>query len=140
MYAERLWDSIVKYIRKNKTLQLLSESSKSQQFEIITVYPDYIVIRFSKSGNHLKLEKERFTSAYKMLEENKGKWVNIGARRVETKYDTLEGRVKNDYNGDLNGLSTAPWLAAILVGTFGDIIFNDKKRGQALMMTKKELR
>ena len=131
-----IWDTIINCIKDNKKLGLLSESPKSQSFEIITIQTDYIVIRFSKSGNLLKLEKEMFISAYKILEENVGKWIKIGASRTETKLDTLEGRIKNDYNGDMNGLSTAPWIATILVETFSNIIFNDKKKGQALMMTK----
>lgn len=131
-----IWDPVVNYLRNNKRLDLLIESPRSQPFEVITIQTDHIVIRFSKSRNLLKLEKERFISAYKMLEENEGKWVKIGARRVETKLDTIEGRIKNDYNGDMNGLSTAPWIAAILVKTFRNIIFNEKKRGQALMMAK----
>ena len=68
-----------------------------------------------------------------MLEENRGNWIKIGASRANSNPDTLEGKIKMDHNNKMNGLSTAPWVAAILVNTFEDIIFNEKKKGQALM-------
>ncbi|MCM1566077.1 MAG: hypothetical protein NC238_09060 [Dehalobacter sp.] len=69
-----------------------------------------------------------------MLKEHRGDWVRIGASRTNTDPDTLEGRIKNDFGGKMNGLSTAPWVASILVGAFNYIIFNAQERGQAIKM------
>lgn len=131
-----IWESIVTYLSQNSMIDLLSKSKKSQPFMVADIKEDYVKIQFSSSQNTLKLEKSRFISAYEMLKENKGKWVRIGASRIDSSPDTLEGRIKNDFNGRMNGLSTAPWIATILVNTFDDIVFNEKKKGQALMMVQ----
>ena len=69
-----------------------------------------------------------------MLKENKGDWIRLGANRTQANPGTLEGRIKKEHDGKMNGLSTAPWIATILVKTFDNILFNEKKRGQAIMM------
>lgn len=133
---DRIWASIVKYLSKNKKLHLLSESSKSLSFKIIKLQMDNIFINFPRSGYLLKLEKQRFISGYKMLKDSEGKWVKIGANRTIPKKETLEWTIKKHFDGKMNGLMTAPWIAAILVGAFKNIVFNNKKKGQALMMEK----
>ena len=132
---DRIWDSIEQLRLKNNKLYLLSKSSKPHSFKIEVMQPGYIIVRFFHSGRFLKLEKERFISAHKMLKENQGKWIKTGSSRVKTKEGTLEWAIKKNYDGKMNGLSTAPWIAAILVEVCKDIICNDKKIGQALMMT-----
>jgi hypothetical protein len=129
-----IWKQITKYLKNCKKLNLLSLLSSSQIFEIIEITNDHLVIKFQKSKGNLKIEKSRFLSACKMLDESKGNWVAIGASRIKTKPNTLEGRIKMDYNGNLDGLSTTSWIAAILVKVFDNIKFNNKMKGQALKM------
>ena len=69
-----------------------------------------------------------------MLEEKSGIWVELGASRINTRPNTLEGRIKLEFNGKLNGLSTVSWIAAILVKVFNNIKFNYEAKGQALIM------
>lgn len=130
-----IWESIVNYLVEKKYLYPLAQSRKSSPFRIIKINHDAVTIEF-KSGNQLKLEKSRFISAYNMLEENRGSWVSIGARRLNASPDTLEGKIKMEFNGQMNGTSTAPWVAAILVGAFNNIEFNDKLKGQAVRMVR----
>lgn len=129
-----MWNKITSYLIKNKKLSLLSNLENSQVFNIIEITDCHIRIEFAETKKTLKLEKDRFISAYNMLEENKGQWVLIGASRVSTKPNTLEGRIKLDFNGKLNGLSTVSWIAAILVKVFDNIKFNYEVKGQALKM------
>lgn len=131
---DRIWGIIIDTINIGERFDLLSPSPKSQPFKIVEADPDRIKIKYLESGNTLFLEKERFISAYKMLKENKGSWVDIGAKRVNAEYGTIEGKIKKEYNGDMSGLSTAPWIASILVNTFENIEFNGKKKGQAIRM------
>lgn len=127
------WGDIISYVKQNPVQTLLMQRSNTQQFEISIDY-DSLILHFQRSGNKLRLEKSRFISAYNMLKERKGRWVNIGGSRVNTNPDTLEGRIKNEYNRNMNGLSTAPWIAAILVGAFDNIIFNEQMICQAIKM------
>jgi hypothetical protein len=129
-----IWSKITEFLKDNKKLNLLSPLSNSQVFEIAEVGDDHIKIKFQESKGNLKIEKSRFISAYKMLEEKKGVWVALGASRINTKPNTLEGRIKLDFNGKLNGLSTVSWIAAILVKAFDKIKFNYEVKGQALKM------
>lgn len=129
-----IWNQIIKFLKSNKKLHLLSPLSSSQVFEIIEITDNHIMIKFQESKGNLKIEKSRFLSAYKMLEEKKGVWVALGSSRINTKPNTLEGRIKLDFNGKLNGLSTVSWIAAILVKTFDNIKFNLEIKGQALKM------
>jgi hypothetical protein len=127
------WSEIISYVKQKPIQSLLIQRSNTQQFEISIGY-DSLILNFQRSHNKLRLEKSRFISAYNMLKERKGSWVSIGGSRVNTKADTLEGRIKNEFNRNMNGLSTAPWIAAILVGAFDNIIFNEQMMGQAIKM------
>lgn len=131
---DKIWLQITEFLKDNKKFNLLSPLSNSQVFEITEIADDYIKINFQESKGNLKIEKSRFISAYKMLEEKKGIWVALGASRINTKPNTLEGRIKLDFNGKLNGLSTVSWIAAILVKVFDNIKFNYEAKGQALKM------
>lgn len=133
---EGVWDKIKTFLQDNKKLNLLSPSSNFQIFEVVEISDDYIVIQFQDSKGNLKIEKSRFLSAYNMLEEKKGIWVDLGVSRINTKPNTLEGRIKLEHNGKLNGLSTISWVAAILVKTFDNIKFNYESKGQALIMSE----
>lgn len=130
-----LWDVITDFVIRNPKQSLLSPAQKSQQFHI-RIDGDNLILLFLTTRKKLKLEKNRFESAYRMLTEHRGEWVKIGGSRVDTKPDTLEGSIKNDFDGKMNGLSTAPWVAAILVGAFNYIVFNRQMRGQAINMLK----
>ena len=134
---DTIWLQITEFLKNNKKLNLLSPLSNSQVFEVAEITNDYIKIKFQESKGNLKIEKSRFVSAYKMLEEKKGTWVALGSSRINTKPNTLEGRIKLDYNNKLNGLSTVSWIAAILVKVFDNIKFNYKIKGQALKMIDK---
>ena len=129
-----IWSKVTEFLKSNKKLNLLSPLSNSQVFDVTEIADDYIIIKFQESKGNLKIEKSRFISAYKMLEEKKGVWVALGASRINTKPNTLEGRIKLDFNGKLNGLSTVSWIAAILVKVFDNIKFNYEIKGQALKM------
>jgi len=130
---DKLWQVITDYVKRNPILYPLSSSSKSQPFKI-DVLNDLLMLEFQGSKNKLKLEMSRFLSAYNMLEEKRGRWVRIGGSRIDTKPDTLESRIKFDFDGKMNGLSTAPWIAAILVKSFDNIDFNGLVKGQAIKM------
>ncbi len=131
---DTFWYAIIGYVTLNPVLSPLSLLSESQKFEIIKKESDFLLIRFLESNVTLKLTKSRFLSAFNKLTENRGQWIKIGASRVNAKPETLEGRIKGDYDGKMNGLSTAPWIAAILVGAFDNIFFNGETKGQAIMM------
>jgi hypothetical protein len=120
-------------VKRNPVLYLLSPSAKSQPFKIEVSY-DLLMLEFQGSKSTLSLEKSRFLSAYNMLEEKRGKWIRIGGSRINSDPDTLEGRIKSDFNGKMNGLSTAPWVAAILVKAFDNIHFNSRIKGQAIRL------
>jgi hypothetical protein len=129
-----IWQQIKAFLKNNPRLNLLSPFTNFQIFEVIEITDIYIKIQFQDSKGILKIEKSRFTSAYNMLEEKKGVWVELGASRINTKPNTLEGRIKLEFDGKLNGLSTVSWIAAILVKVFDSIKFNYESRGQALIM------
>jgi len=129
-----IWQQIKAFLKNNPRLNLLYPLTNFQIFEVIEITDIYIKIQFQDSKGILKIEKSRFTSAYNMLEEKKGVWVELGASRINTKPNTLEGRIKLEFDGNLNGLSTVSWIAAILVKVFDSIKFNYESRGQALIM------
>jgi len=112
---DTIWLPITEFLKNNRKLNLLSQLSNSQVFEITEITNDYIKIQFQDSKGDLKIERSRFVSAYKMLEEKKGVWVALGASRINTKPNTLEGRIKLDYNNKLNGLSTVSWLRYLTI-------------------------
>lgn len=130
---DNLWQTITDFVRCNPVLYLLSPSAKSRPFNI-EVFNDLLMLKFQGTGNTLSLEKSRFISAYNMLEEKRGKWIRIGGSRINSDPDMLEGRIKSDFNGKMNGLSTAPWVAAILVKAFDNIHFNGRIKGQAIRL------
>jgi hypothetical protein len=132
--GSKVWYDIRKFLEKNKSFELLSHSSRGQPFYIDDVNDSFIKIRFSSSMRPMKIGKCRFISAYNLLKEQRKNWVKIGASRVGTDSTSLEGRIKRDCDGSMDSLSTATWVAAILVKVFDNIIFNGKRRGQALMM------
>ena len=134
---DNIWKPITDFLKNKRKLNLLSPLSNSQVFEVTEITDGYIKIQFKESKGSLKIEGSRFVSAYKMLEEKKGVWVPLGSSRVNTKPNTLEGRIKLDFNGKLNGLSTISWIATILVKVFDNIKFNYEAKGQALIMTDK---
>lgn len=129
-----IWNEIIKYLDNNRSLRLLSNNTKAQGFTVSELNSDYIIVQFNISKNKLKLEKIRFEAAYELLKKNRGNYIPIGASRNNTNANTLEGEIKNKFNGKLNGLSTAPWIATILVSSFENIIFNEKKKGQAIKL------
>jgi len=129
---DTIWLPITEFLKNNRKQNLLSALPNSQVFEITEITNDYIKIKFQESKNDLKIERSRFLSAYKILEEKKGIWVALGASRTNTKPNTLEGRIKLDYNNNLNGLSTVSWIATILVKVFDNIKFNYEIKGQSL--------
>lgn len=130
-----VWEHIIDYLRNQESLYLLAQSRRSNAFKVVAIHDNAVIIQFA-SGNKLKLERGRFDSAYNLLEENKGNWVSIGAGRISANPDTLEGRIKADFNGQMNGTSTAPWIATILVGAYSEIEFNGKLKGQAIRMVR----
>ncbi|MBN2073611.1 MAG: hypothetical protein JW770_06680 [Actinobacteria bacterium] len=131
---DNIWHEIKTFLQNNPKLNLLSPLANSQIFEVTEITDDFIRIRFQESKGTLKIEKRRFLSAYSMLEEKRGIWVELGASRINTRPNTLEGRIKLEFNGKLNGLSTVSWIAAILVKVFNNIKFNYEAKGQALIM------
>lgn len=132
--TEDIWISITNYLKENRVHNLLSMSTKTQSFIVLNISDDCITIQFDKTNRKLKLEKSRFISAYNKLSKSTGEWVKVGARRVDADPDSLEGKIKLDFNGNLNGISTAPWIATILVNVFDNIEYNGKKKGQAIRM------
>ena len=73
-----------------------------------------------------------FLSIYDYL-RSKGCWVEIGARRVGARPNTLESIIKKEFfNDNPNGLSTVTWFSAILVRSNIGVEFNNKARGQKL--------
>ena len=114
-----------------KKLCLLNPS-KRYEFQITEVSEDFI--RVNKLP--IKLVKEIFLSVYQHL-VLQNKWVKIGASRVNTKPNTIEGLLKTVFfEGNVNALSTAPWISAILVRADIGVEFNGKSRGQAIRYSK----
>ncbi len=131
MNNKNIWDKIIKFLEKKHNMHLIS--FRGQTFDLEEITQNKIKIRFS-SGNTINIEKQRFESAYNYLKEKNGEWIKIGASRINTDPKTIEGRIKQKYDGKMNGLSTAPWIATILVKVFDNIEFNGKKKGQAIKM------
>ena len=131
MKEKNIWVEISNFLNKNRKMKLIS--GYGQTFNIEEITEKKIKIKFPK-GTILPLERKRFKSAYVFLMERRGSWIKIGASKTNTNPDTIEGRIKHEYDGKMNGLSTASWVATILVKTFDNIEFNGKKRGQAFRM------
>ncbi len=128
---EKLWGVISD--SKGSTLTTLAQRKKRQNFKIVETNDNYLRIKFSGSGAQLKIEKLRFALAYRQIKKNRGNWVEINASRINTKPNSLEGAIKLGMDGKLNGLSTATWVASLLVECDPRIVFNGKLRNQCLM-------
>lgn len=106
----------------------------SSPFVISEVTDDYIQI----DKLSIKLTREMFEDTHEFL-MNGDTWIRIGASRVNTRPGTLEEYLKlNYFGGKKNSLSTATWVAAILVHSCNSIEFNEKSRDQAIRYTPKE--
>ncbi|TET10382.1 MAG: hypothetical protein E3J83_00545 [Candidatus Atribacteria bacterium] len=136
MHDEEIWDKITSSLRVGKILPLLYMRKGAQKFRIYRIKDNNIRIQFMESKNLFTLLDSRFISAYRILEENKGDWVEISASKDEPDEWTIEGRIKLDYNGKLNSTATATWICPILEYVFDNIDFNKENTGQALRMTK----
>jgi len=117
---------------ESKTLYLLNPS-KNYRFQVVEVSNDYI--RIDKLGKQ-KLVKDMFVSVYDRLKNVEG-WIRIGASVTDTKSDTIEGFLKeNFFGGDMNGPMTAPWISALLVRSNVGVEFNNQAMGQAIRYTQ----
>jgi len=128
---KKLWCNILNL--KEKKLSPLADRKKKQDFKIIDATDNFVRIKFLESSIELKLDKPRFLLAYRYLKMNKRKWVKIGASRISTDPSSIEGIIKIGIDGNLNGLSTATWIATLLVKCNLKISFNGQLRNQALM-------
>ncbi|MEM4703747.1 MAG: hypothetical protein QXJ02_01575 [Candidatus Bathyarchaeia archaeon] len=103
---------------------------RSFPFTIVEVSEDYIWI----DKLPIKMTKKMFLSLYEHLKSRRG-WVEIGARRVGARPDTIEGFIKEKiFKGNMNALSTAAWFAAILVYSNIGVEFNNKAKGQEIRL------
>lgn len=129
-----VWERILSYAQTSQSqpIPLLNPNKKSPFF-ITKISEDYI--RIDKLP--IKLTKQMFLSIYDYLKERKS-WVRIGASRINTEEDTVEGILKKEFFGNNpNGLSTATWFSAILVHSDIGIEFNNKPKRQKLQFTQK---
>jgi len=128
-YSNSVWDKISKY----------GEAQLGNQIPLLNpkIHSTFTITELSE--NYLKIDKlainlsaELFMESFQHVAQHKT-WLKIGASRINTKHDTLEGFLKRKYfNGSMNALSTATWVAAILVYSHNEIEFNRKSRGQAI--------
>ena len=127
--SNTVWKRINDYASSHITSQIpLLNPEVSSSFSITEVHPNHIKI----DKLPIKLSEELFSKVYQHI-VNQKEWLRIGASRINTKPNTLEGYIKTTFlNGTMNGLSTATWIAAILVYSLDEIIFNKKSRGQAI--------
>lgn len=133
---DSVWEKIRNFSKSNigKPLSLLNPK-KEFYFKIKEVSENYV--RIDKLP--VKMTKEMFLKVYEYLKSKNGEWVRIGASRVNTDPDTVESVLKKHFFKDNpNGLSTAPWFAAILVSAQIGIEFNGKSRGQKIRFMEKE--
>jgi len=124
-----VWEKIRDFAKSSqgKPLPLLNPK-KPSPFRITEVAADYI--RVDKLG--IKMTKEMFLSIYEYL-KSRGNWVEIGARRVGARSDSIEGFIKKKFfKGNPNALSTATWFSAILTYSNIGVEFNGKAIGQKL--------
>ena len=125
---EEIWLKIRGKAIESNSLTLLNPS-KRYSFQIVEVSKDFIRVDKIKE---IKLTKEIFRSLYNHLKAKKD-WVKIGASIRNTKIDTVEGYLKeNFFSGDMNGPMTAPWISALIVRADIGIEFNNKSLGQAI--------
>ena len=135
LIGDKVWEKILDFSKSHmgKPVPLLNPENGSP-FTITEVSDDYI--RIDKLP--IKMTKQMFLSVYDYLKGKQG-WVEIGARRVGARPDTVEGFIKNKFfNGNMNALSTATWFSAILVYSDIGVEFNNKARGQKLRLNIRE--
>ena len=128
---DEVWEKILDFSRSHmgKPIPLLNPE-KPSPFTITEVSDDYI--RIDKL--RIKMTKQMFLSIYNYLKDRRG-WVEIGARRVDARPDTVEGFIKTKFfNSNMNALSTATWFSAILVYSNIGVEFNNKARGQKIRL------
>lgn len=126
-----VWKRILGYAKSSqgKLIHLLNPDIKSP-FTITEVSDEHI--RIDKLP--IKMTKQMFLSIYDYLKSKSG-WVKIGASRINTEQDTVEGSIKREFfDNNPNGLSTATWFSAILVYSDIEVEFNNKARGQKLRL------
>jgi len=133
-WDEEIWNEIIEFTKDSiNKLHYLLNPTRRAEFRIIEVTEGFI--RVDKLRQN-KLSKQMFLSIFNYLKE-KCAWVNIGASRVNTKPETIEGFLKTKFlRGNMNALSTAPWVSAILVYSNIGVEFNNKARGQAIRLAK----
>jgi hypothetical protein len=125
---EEIWLKIRGKAIESNSLSLLNPS-KRYSFQIVEVSKDFIRVDKIKE---IKLTKEIFRSLYNHLKVKKD-WMKIGASIRNTKIDTVEGYLKENFFGeDMNGPMTAPWISALIVRADVGIEFNNKSLGQAI--------
>lgn len=127
---DAVWERILEFGRSNKGKPIrLLNPRKGSPFTIIEVSNEHI--RIDKLP--IKMTKQMFLSVYDYL--GRCGWVEIGARRVGARPDTIEGFIKEKFfNGDMDALSTATWFAAILVHSNVGVEFNNKAIGQKIKL------
>ncbi len=134
MCKDEIWNEIISYSKtaKGKFIPILNPNADSP-FVVTEISNDYIKIDKLRDN---KLTKQMFLSVYDFV-KNKPSWVRIGASRVNTSEDTVEGLLKRKFfNRNQNGLSTATWVSAVLVYPDLGIKFNNKTKGQKLRFNK----
>jgi hypothetical protein len=126
-----VWEKILEFGKSNKgKLIPLLNPKKGSPFTVVEVSEDYI--RIDKLP--IKMTKQMFLSLYDYLKSKRG-WIEIGARRMGARSDTIEGFIKQKFfNGNMDALSTATWFAAILVHSNIGVEFNNKAIGQKLRL------
>jgi len=129
---------------QNQVWEKISGFSKSSQGQLIPLLNPIIRSPFKiteVSKNYIRIDKlpikmtkHMFLTIYKYLKSKKD-WVEIGARRVGARPNTVEGIVKKKFfNDNPNGLSTATWFSAILVYSNIGVEFNNKAKGQKIRL------
>jgi hypothetical protein len=130
---ERIWEKIHDFASKNINEPLLILNPvKEKRFKITKVTDSYLIV--DKLGT--SLTKEMFVIIFNHIKSS-GNWMDIGASHVNTRKNTIEGILKERFfGGNMNAISTATWVAAILVRSDVGISFNNVPRGQALKYNK----
>lgn len=134
MCKDETWNGIINYSNTvhGKLIPILNPNTNSP-FVINEISDDYIKIDKLRDN---KLTKQMFLAVYNFV-KSKMNWVRIGASRVNTSEDTVEGLLKqNFFNNNQNGLSTATWVSAVLVYSDVGIAFNNKAKGQKIRFKK----
>jgi hypothetical protein len=128
--VEDVWERIRNYSKLNQGKQLpLLNTVKGTPFVIEKVADTYVKVDKLPQVN---LTKDVFETVHDYLKAQKS-WVLIGASRVKTRPNSIEGVIKSTlFKGKMSATSTATWVAAILVYSDVGIKFNMKSRGQAL--------